>query len=281
MSAAKWTNLLCRLLWAYEGPIPERGEGLQETTPHYFAWLLLKGHGQFSFNGKETAELHPGQWGFPPPNAKDRFHHFSKDARLLSLRFRLEWPDGRSPLPLRHFVAFEAESFPELGREAKRLVRLAKGFMSSPLDECEPFGFGLQAKMQANFWRWLSLWTEALAAQGVMAQEPEALEPRLRRMLDILEKGSPHGAVPYQELERASSLGRVQIDRLFREQLKNTPKRLLERRLLELCKERILTSNLGTKELAAELDFIGPSQFCAWFKKHAGMSPQKFREREW
>ncbi len=278
MSFHRWTDMLSRLLWAYEGPVPEDGRGRQGISSSYFAWLLLEGEAHFSFNRRESAALRPGCWGFPPPNAADRIHSFSPDARLLSLQFRLEWPGGRAPFQIKKFLSFEASSHPELGREAKRLAKLAKGFIDFPVNsETREFGFERQALVQASFWRWLALWKKALDSEGIPEMEPTAMDERVERMLEALKAVRQHGPVPYAKLEEASSLGQIQIDRLFQAQLGASPKRILERHLLELCKERLQCSRLSAKEISEEFGFPHPANFCAWFAKKAGRPPQRFR----
>lgn len=281
MGSQGWRNAVSQLLWVYGGPLPKNGNGRQNIATDYYAWLLLSGEAHFSFEKKADAVLRAGCWGFPPPLAAGRFHRFSSDARLISLHFRVEQAGGRLPFEMNEFVSFESSRHPGLEREAAKLVKLAKGLLDSPLNSApRDYGFRRHAAIQTSFWRWLSLWEEAFAAEGVKEAPFALLDERVERMLDVLKGVREYGSVPYKRLREASSLGRVQIDRLFKEQLGASPKRVLERQLLELCKERLRSSNVSAKELSSEFGFRHPANFCAWFAKGSGLPPQRFRERD-
>ncbi len=276
----KWRGLDCRLLWAYEGPVPRAGNGRQGVMNGYFAWLLLEGEAEFSFYGREKGSLRAGEWGIPPPGATERFHRFSEGARLLSLYFRLEWPGGRHLHPLKRFVSFPAARYSGFTESARLLVELCRGHMDYPLNQdIVAMDFAEHARTQEVFWRCLAAWSEALNAEGVPAVYPDALDERLIKMLEVLDGVEGHGPVPYEALEKASSLGRVQIDRLFKRHLGCTPKRIRENKAVEFCKRRLLSSRVSAKELSEEMGFSHPADFNAWFARLAGIPPQRFRER--
>lgn len=282
MAAADWSALRCRLVWAYEGDVPAAGNGLQGVSPDLFAWLLLRGSASFSFNRDDRGTLSVGEWGSPPPDARPRIHRFSSDARLVSICFRLEWPDGRRPLGIGRFVSFAAGSQPQLDREAHALARLARGCASRPIGACKPHSLARHAAIQASFMRWLGLWLEAMERHGIAAQPPRtARDARVQRMIEALRAQDRCGPVRYDILSGLSSLRRTQIDRLFKECVGDTPKAIQERHLLELCKERIAASELNVKELAREFGFGGAAQFCAWFKRHVALTPLAFRKSCW
>ena len=280
MNINGWSLLNCRLQWVYKGLIPESGHGRQGVNYEYFAWLLLSGEASFKFNKEPWQHLQAGCWGFPPLYAKNREHRFSSDASLLSICFTLDWPDRRPAHPIKSFLRIKSEDAPELERKARQLAKLCGGFIDFPLGgSVRPLSLARHAQIQAAFWHWLSAWSEALYGAGIPASSIDELDPRLTRMLNCLYAIRRHLPVPYDALGADSSLGRVQIDRLFKKQLSLSPKQVLDRHLVEFCKSRLRADpHLNSKDLAEEMGFIHVSNFQAWFAKNTGQPPAHFRE---
>ncbi|MEO0338424.1 MAG: helix-turn-helix domain-containing protein, partial [Bacteroidota bacterium] len=58
-----------------------------------------------------------------------------------------------------------------------------------------------------------------------------------------------------------------------------TAKEFIQDRLLLEAKRLLLHTDMSVKEVAYEVGFEEPLHFSSFFKKHAGQSPSKFRER--
>lgn len=267
-----------QLIWAYAGPVPPSGRGDLYFLDHHFAWLLLAGTGEIRFANGKRARMRPGEWTLPSPDLT-RTQQFSDDAKLLSVRFRFALADGRTPLPIRTFVSFPAADVPSLNASARRLVRLAQGYFDGPLHqgEFQTPDLARRIAIDGAFADWLALMLEALQTHNVVPAELNLLDGRTRAMLECLGKIRILSPVPYGELSRLSALGKVQIDRLFKQHFGASPKRILQRNLLARCQESLAFTTRGVKEIARDHGFRSPPQFCAWFGKHAGLSPQRFR----
>lgn len=58
-----------------------------------------------------------------------------------------------------------------------------------------------------------------------------------------------------------------------------TSKQHIQKRLIIAAKRQLFFSTASTKEIAYELGFSEPANFSAFFKKHTGSSPSKFRQQ--
>ena len=271
-----------RLIWAFKGDVPGSGRGHNFYSSHYSAWFMVRGECVLSFENGEEAKLEEGYWGIPSPLFK-RSQDFTDNAVLLSIRFRLGGVSGIPPASFRNFVVFRDSEYPKLKKAAIRLVRLFHGYLADLQGTGQAEG-GLplhaEVDIQGAFLNWLSLWLEIMSKAGIEVCDNRNIDGRVMRMLNKLRSSSSHGSVPYDELGKISSLGRVQIDRLFKSQVGASPKQIKDNYLLESCKDMLLAANLTVKELADTAGFQTASQFCTWFKKHTGVSPMNYRVSE-
>jgi AraC-like DNA-binding protein len=271
----------CQLVWAYAGKIPVSGIGSYYYLTHHFAWMMLQGSGKLSFESGVQVNMEPGKWYLPSPLLA-RGQCFSADTRIISIRFLFEAPGGMSPLLLPDCVSFDAAEFSSLTHNAKKLVRLTRSYLDGPLHTGEASKMFLERKIktEAVFLTWLSLLLKVLKRKGIQVSSPENFDPRLQKMVNYLNKITTYSSVPYSQLSSLSSLGRIQIDRIFKEKTGLSPQQFMFRNLLAICKERIVFSNLVLKELSDELGFSSTSRFCAWFRHNTGMTPGGFRKKE-
>lgn len=56
-----------------------------------------------------------------------------------------------------------------------------------------------------------------------------------------------------------------------------TAKDIIARHVVAEIKVRLKTTRMNVQEISQEMNFINPSFFCRYFKKHAGMSPLRYR----
>ena len=121
----EWERLRIQIYHVYQGIIPPAGHGVSDQSPDIFVgWLLLQGHAKLRWADGERVEACAGQWLFP--KAGKRYQSFSRDAQLLSLRFRASWPDGRCFLDNKKSVLLEDEEHPDLKRCGLGLERVIR-----------------------------------------------------------------------------------------------------------------------------------------------------------
>ncbi len=134
-----------------------------------------------------------------------------------------------------------------------------------------------QIRIPQIFSSWLLCLLTALAAQGIEPNADQAEDLRVQKMVEYLRKIQVFAPVPYKQLSELTCLGRVHIDRLFKQHLKITPKGFLAQALLSQCTQQILIQDKIFKGIAREMGFNSEAQFCTWFNKRTGLTPLQFR----
>ncbi|HCE42200.1 MAG TPA: hypothetical protein DET40_01460 [Lentisphaeria bacterium] len=276
----EWDQLDCQLFWIYDNTVPAVGSGRKGIVSRYSAWLIKEGSIEFGLSGESMIKLGKGTWVFPPiGKRKDQI--FSPGTRILSLNFLAEWPDGRPFLNYDRFVHFSSRKHPELQKCAEALLSTAKRQLSIPVRRDQDnlsFDFRTYSAIKEKFWKWLCEWTEAMSSEGFSYSIPSPADGRVQSIMKILDGMSFTGGIPYDYLERAVSLGKVQIDRLFVRETGMTPRKYLERRIISSARALLQGTSLSVKEIAAKLSFSSDSHFCAWYKRKTGVYPNTFRE---
>jgi transcriptional regulator GlxA family with amidase domain len=137
---------------------------------------------------------------------------------------------------------------------------------------------------QVSFAGWLAA-QQALAAFIVIWMrtwdltpgEEIATDPRVRLAQVHLASNARIDHVPYDDLATTTGLGRVQLDRLFKQQLGRSPKAELDRLCLERVLRRLADRSRSLKGIASELGFTDTSHLCRWFRRLSGVSPEQHR----
>ncbi len=275
-----WLRLNSRLLWIYDEAVPETGSR-KFSSPNYSAWLVRRGHVKVSWPGHEPIVIGGGSWVIPPLNV-ERSQLFSRDAAILSMCFQLEWPNYSPLFPLKKLVSFRSSSAPELEKHALDLLNVSGGRLTFPWWREDGFmDFGKHSASQAKFWQWLARWSSVMIKNGVEPFIPDKMDSRVAGAIKMIDGLSFTGKIPYGNLEKIAGLGKVQIDRLFLKNIGMTPRKYLERRVLESARELLQTTGMSVKEIGFKLGFASASHFCFWFRKRAGIYPLDFKLKGW
>lgn len=86
--------------------------------------------------------------------------------------------------------------------------------------------------------------------------------------------------VTLAEIADASRISASRLGALFREQTGETPLQFLERHRIEAAKQSLDLTTRSITDIAQEVGFPDPLYFSLRFKKHTGLSPRHYRERE-
>ncbi|MDR1282245.1 MAG: helix-turn-helix transcriptional regulator [Opitutaceae bacterium] len=294
LSLHEWSCLRPELVWAYEGAPHEQSR--HATFDHRegnFAWLIRKGEVTLRL-GERTWRARAGQWLLLPPAITRQ--DFSDDARLLSVRFLCQWPDGGNVFARAaggratdDAAVLEARDHPQLGRAGGRLARLVRRHFGTPhnLHVYQKADYPLFLRFQRAFLEWLEAWFCARLAAGAapartggtgdggMAGGDERALRAARLLNDTpLDEGFPGAA-----LLAAMGLGAVQANRVFRKTFGVTPRRQWERRRFESAKLWLETSAMPLKEMGARLGFRSGAHFVVWFRARARLTPGRWRAR--
>ena len=272
-----WLRLNSRLIWIYDHAVPESGSSRKLRSTNYSAWLIRRGHVEVSWPGQENAVIGRGFWVIPPINL-ERNQIFSRDAEILSICFQLEWPDCNQLFRLKKLVSFRSSSIPELEKYALDLLNISDGHLALPGRRKDGFtDFRTHSRFQAKFWQWLNIWSSIMIKNGVEPFIPTSMDSRVESAIKMMDNLAFTGKIPYDNLGKIAGLGKVQIDRIFLKNIGMTPRKYLEKRVLESAKELLQTTGLSVKEIGFKLGFTSASHFCFWFRKRAGVYPLDFK----
>ncbi|WP_232767759.1 helix-turn-helix domain-containing protein [Geminisphaera colitermitum] len=289
-----WAALRLNLLWIYEGPVPDNGQGkLAETKTeadriaimtspiialdYCAAWLVTRGEARVICNGKAVTAP-AGHWLIPWPGLREQ--RFTPGTELLSARFQAHWPDGRALFDEGLSLAMPSRDVPQLETAARRLLACvrphrpdANARMLGAVDVPLPDFIDIKiATLQ-----FIRCYTDALVSRGLKPTRLGTCDERVLQALSQLDRLPLHYKFREADFAREIGLGPSQFARLFSAQMGMTPKQYIERRRRDSCRRMLLHSSLPVKQLAAEFGFSHHTDFSAWFKKFNGLSPTEFR----
>lgn len=262
------------LAFAYRGLVPGPGQWGNHAPGWFSCWLIEQGWAEVVFPDGPTVRAGVGQWLLLPSH-RVRQQRFPRGANILSIAFQLVLPA----------VMSSGGALPMLlpRGEGAELTQAAESLLASCAQRDEQ-AEQLRVPATLGLRQWFALQTALMAFTGawcarVLGDAPlgKGLDPRVAEARRLLATMPRMGTVPYDVLRRRTGLSRVQLDRLFREQLGHSPKEELDRRCLERVQRRLVDPTLPIKAIAAELGFTDSSHLCRWFTRRTGMSPQRHR----
>jgi len=272
----EWMNLKSNLVWIYEGPIPTYSRRGSFHPDHLAAWLVLEGQAELQQEDRITVAT-AGQWLIPWPGQRTQI--FSDDARILSVRFQWEWPDGFPLFERGLSLAFPREAHPGLESAARDLLARTRTLLPNDpvaLSHVElPFGTFIEIK--GCFFRWLAAFYEAMIACGLRPTRIGIGDDRVAAAVQNLDTRPLSDRVLEEDLATEIGLGVSQFVRLFREEMGVTPKRYFDERRRIFCRRMLKNTAVPIKQIAYDLGFHRLSDFSAWFKDAHGASPRQFR----
>ena len=274
LPADVWRSLRHEWLWVYRGPVPQSGVWSAEIPVPAGVFFVERGEVRIQADGMETL-VPRGQAFFSSPRL--RRHWFAANTRLLSVGFRCQWPDG-TPL-FRDALNFAAEA-PALQKAteqlfasihgAQRVVTYRQGI------EAQKYSASEWAAREAAFAAWFVVWMETLQELGV---QPETQTRARRRRVDQIVAWLQ--ALPLDQttpsLPPDFPIGSRRAEQLMQQQFGIGLRMFMERRRLDVARERIVADQATLKEIAFALGFRHASHFTAWFRRHTKMSPSEYR----
>jgi AraC-like DNA-binding protein len=255
----------------YDGAVVPESRKLQDYMDlSYLSWYLRAGRVEVKTE-EETFWVQPGEWVFMDP-LTTRSHIFSKDAELISIRFRLNWR-GLSFIPPRLAPrVYRSAEDAELLRSAEALCAFEIG---TDLDsQALP---STQCLRSRCFSDWLYHWHLTREAMGGVT--PISMDHRVVDIMSRIGQNPGLGLIDYEQLRRAVGLSKAQINRIFKTATGLTPRQWSDVHIMKAAEELIKAEQLSVKEIAAKLHFHDASHFIKWFRKRAGCTPKIWRSR--
>lgn len=278
-STLRWSSLRTELFWTYDGVVEERSQHV--TSDHrrgYWLWLIRSGSVRLQM-GKNSWEAKAGQWLVSPHGSISQ--DYSPNPEILSVHFRCEWPTGDDLFSMKEALVFDSALFPRLERSASSLARMVrKHFPGVRLDLLQQTTeYPVFLRMQQRFLQWLIDFYEAMISLNQTLFRGEAGDQRLWRAAEFLETVPLDSVFPSAQLQRETSLGRAQLDRLFWKEFGVTTREYWEQLRQESAMLSVEATEMSIKEIGYRLGFKQPSHFTKWFHRRVGVTPQEYRER--
>ena len=242
------------------------------TGTAYVTWFLRKGHVSVRSQDR-IIRASAGDWVIIDP-LTTRSHDFSPDAKLLSIRFRVDWQGIPFIPPLREPRVYDGSESKALLEASEKLIedQQPSKLKSSPSKHSDA------CKRKAALFEWLSHWHRLREeSENIPLSKTDA------RIFAILRAiGGPASIAPldYAQLSSEVGLSKAQLIRIFKANLGLTPQQWREAQCLKSAEDDILQRKLSVKEIAARLGFYDASHFTKWFRNKTGSSPRKWREQQ-
>lgn len=275
-----WSKLTLSLLWVYRGTVYPSVSGYMDACLTMVAWLVLKGDVTVTADGQKVS-AREGEWIFPKPVS--RHQKFSPDAEILSVSFRIEWPDGDPLFKKGLSLVLKKEDHPELERIARRLERAVEKVTKTRFYDARlanaSFEFPQFIELEKQVLIWCDAVYRTLTQAGLTPNLHQTGDPRIHDILARLDAW-PLGE-PFQvaELARRTGLSRSNLDRIAGKALGGSAKAYIERRRLNHAIRSLRNPDIPIKQIAIETGFRHSSSFCAWFRKKTGRYPGEMAGR--
>lgn len=187
-------------------------------------------------------------------------------------------------LPRPHWLEWLA--WPE---EAPGLLRLRLGESGPARERVEEALWSMHRYATGGLLRRTDLAMNALEAAllwceeaNPLAERPSSggpLDPRVRRAMELLLEGLSE-PVPLSDIGRSVGLSVSRLAHLFREQTGRTPGQFVEGERMARAKQLLALTSRTVAAVAEEVGYENPFYFTLRFKKHTGLAPRDWRERE-
>ena len=274
-SLSELRGLRTELTGAYRGPVPSQLAWYGLHNQMCILWLIERGNVRIETEFGEQV-FHPDTWIFMMPGLRLN-QIFSPDALIVSIRFTVRWPNGRSIFHSRQLQHGELGHFPQLKQAADRYLNALPVSGASINQEdlrMQPDDvWGLFAAESRFYQRWY----RCACDLGFEPQAMEVGDPRVASCIDLLKQHLDSRDVPYPALSSLVGRSRAQLDRIFQQVLGHSPKREHDALRLEYAQEQLQYGHRPIKQIANDLGFQDASQFAKWFRRLYGRNPREAR----
>ncbi len=278
-----WSRLHTELVWAYEGA-PTRLLSKRREYDMLMCWLLLKGSVEAHSINSGTIHAQAGQWVFMPSDKI--YHRFSTDARIISLRMIIRWPDDKHLYPYNQWIILDSSLYPKLQRQSHVLVNKTqlitqqahrKKIQITKLAAL-PCSMTQYMDVKQATLRWVTLYDQAMQHAGINRLPLEQVDPRVNEAIQIINHLTAERKFDESQLAQQVGLSVGQLNRLFNQAIGQTPKAYAEKLRIEDTLKLIVSSTMPLKELAYTMGFKQQSHFSNWFYKKTGKYPRQYRK---
>ncbi len=267
-----WEHLRTRLVWAFDREVASIYHRRYYGPHPIAAWWLKCGSVKLNFgDGEEVYE--EGAWVFP--RRSEGVQAFSPNARIVSIRFYAEWPNGRTLFDRSKSISFPAGEAPALSEAAVDLIAAA------PPQKDKAFYLTLEQflNVQPFFDRWIAAYFQKMVSLKVEPCLTGAFNEKVRHILYYLRHRAMETPLHDKEMAAVAGLSISQLHRTFIRELGVSPLTIWNLRRLEVARFDLENDKDSIKSISFNLGFSSPEHFCKWFKQQTGSSPREYRQQ--
>jgi len=258
---------------AYQGAVAPRFRDIPTMVPYFTWWFIESGPVVVEFESRRH-DLLPGTMILFPVNHRRR-HQFGAEARIVSIGFKAEWPGARPWLEFLSPLIGNAGVARRVRAGALAICKLlgATGKNSSIPLASRRHTATTWCKTHAATLLFLAEILDWAETHGACRTDPTSGDPRLDKILALLESSPVAGPLPYEQWQREAGCSRSQLDRLAARLLGTTLRAWRDRLLAGVIRRDLQTKGYSMKELAALYDFADAAHFSHWVRRHIGAAP--------
>jgi len=244
------------------------------------AWLVLRGSAETTVAGR-TQKATKGEWLFP--KTAPRHQNFSTGTEILSIRFRLEWPNGDQLFDPATGIVLKGARYPELEKAARRMERATHSVTQTRFRDASLADRKVNFLQHLQIEKTVNLWCEAVyrafVEAGVSPLLQQAGDPRILSVLEHLDAWPLHERFKVNDLASQCGLSKSNLERIVGKALGTTSKGYLDRRRIEHALQCLRKGGIPVKQIGIEVGFRHSSSFCAWFHNRIGSYPSEMLDR--
>lgn len=265
-----------RLEWVHDKEIgPARDQTLYNVLG--VVWKVISGRVMVR-TVRGTWEGGPGDWVFLQPG--HRFQAFQEGTRIWSVGYRFNRTRGSSCFIGPDVVVVHGS--PRMDTATRRLMgpleassgRRPLGWV--PLSAL-PSDLEAWMRVDAAFRMWLAAVVRTVGEAGMTMLPSSYPDERIRAVMAVLSSDPWAAAAEPAELARTVRLSRRRLEQLFAAAIGHGLAEERSSRRLQAACELLLRRDLQVKQIATRCGFPRSSTFSTWFRRHAGVPPQRFR----
>jgi len=272
--------LRCEWLWVYDSLVPTTETWSKEIIVPAGLFFVIKGHGRIQADGHEF-DLPPGRAFFSAPGMRRQW--FAQGTRLLSVGFRVTWPDG---LPLLSeglncaHATLRLNALHSATRHLYRTVHGARRTVTHREASGAPVpGFTSWCQREAAFRTWFAVYAETLAKLDIHPAPVRCPgDERLNEVIRRLDSWPLAKPLEIAGLAAGLDFGSRRLEQLLVAESGLTPHAHLNRRRIDTARRLLASTTTPLKQIAHQLGLRHASHFTKWFRRHAGMAPSVYRE---
>lgn len=279
-----WSRLHVELMWAYQGVLQDRHLHLRrDIDPGIPVYYIVKGGLQLETEGGGI-EVGPGKWVVITQKMLRR--DFLPQSEIISVRFMLSRPDGRSYFDTGSSKVFAHEDYPEMHDSTQRLLAGIHEAIPAAYTNLWRLWSDLESFLliRENFFAWLRCLVSVCDQLDEGGAFRQVLDERMRAALKYLDTASLDTDMREADVAQAAGLSVSQLNRLFTKSLSETPKQYWDRRKLNAAIMLLSSTATPIKQVAFELGFKTQNYFARWFRSQTSFAPSEYREkyiRDW